>query len=116
MYSGQKRKIELACARHAWTPKFRRLLRVDTVDAYQGKENALVILSLVRSNTSFAPGHVRSDHRCNVAVSRARERLIIVGDCAMWNAVSEGSPMRRVLNYVRQHPEDGKVLSTGVLE
>src|SRR5581483_11067541 len=60
MYSGQRRKLELAFARHAWQPKFRRLIRLDTVDAYQGKENVIVIVSLVRSNPERDIGHVRS--------------------------------------------------------
>lgn len=50
MYAGQKRQIELAWSRRPFDPKFKRLVRIDTVDSYQGKENAIVILSLVRSN------------------------------------------------------------------
>lgn len=101
MYSGQKRRLDMACARHTWTPKFRKLIRIDTVDAYQGKENSIVIVSLIRSNRFHMPGHVRNENRCNVAMSRARDRLIIVGACTMWGSVSEGSPMRRALEYIR---------------
>lgn len=110
MYSDQKRHIELACARHAWAPRFRKLIRVDTVDAYQGKENSIVIVSLVRSNRDRITGHVGMPNRCNVAMSRAQEHLIIVGSCTMWSAVREGSPMRRALEYIRCHAPTASVV------
>jgi superfamily I DNA and/or RNA helicase len=116
MYSGQKRRMEVACARHAWAPAFRRLLRVDTVDAYQGKENTIVILSPVRSNTNGISGHVQSPNRCNVAISRAQERLVIVGDCGMWGAVNERNPMRQILKYIREHTEIADVVSAGAVQ
>jgi superfamily I DNA and/or RNA helicase len=115
MYSGQKRRLELACARHAWAPRFRKLVRVDTVDAYQGKENAIVVVSLVRSNPARMPGHVRSDNRCNVAMSRAKERLIIVGASTMWNAVGETSPMRRAFRYIQTHVAAASVVPVEAL-
>jgi superfamily I DNA and/or RNA helicase len=116
MYSGQKRKVEFGCAGHVWPPRFRNLIRVDTVDAYQGKENAIVLLSLVRSNPERVPGHVRSDNRCNVAISRAKERLIIVGAVTMWKSVVVGSPMRRVLEHIGTHPADAQVIAAEALQ
>ncbi|WP_341320542.1 AAA domain-containing protein [Solibacillus sp. FSL H8-0523] len=57
---------------------------VGTVDAFQGKESDIVILSTVRSNDfkqeSRALGFLRSPNRLNVAISRARSLLIVVGD------------------------------------
>ncbi|TDU24192.1 AAA domain-containing protein [Panacagrimonas perspica] len=96
MYSGQKQRIEVACAGHAFNPRFRKLVRVDTVDAYQGKENSIVIVSLVRTNGRFDPGHIREPNRCNVAMSRARERLIVIGSAPMWSDRRQVSPMRQV--------------------
>jgi hypothetical protein len=113
MYSGQKTKIEMAIARHTWEARFRRLLRIDTVDAYQGKENTIVILSLVRSNKHGESGHVSSDNRCNVAVSRAKERLIVVGSCPMWTEPRDQSPMGRVLSFMLGAPSDAKVFKAG---
>lgn len=115
MYSGQKTKIEMAVARHTWDAKFHRLLRIDTVDAYQGKENTIVILSLVRSNKAGEIGHVGSSNRCNVAVSRAKERLIVVGSCPMWNERST-SPMGRVLAFMLASPDEAKVVKAGGTE
>ncbi|MCK4164142.1 hypothetical protein HFK89_17120 [Ralstonia pseudosolanacearum] len=105
MYAGQKRQIELAWSRRPFDPKFKRLVRIDTVDSYQGKENAIVILSLVRSNPKGLPGHVGISNRCNVAVSRAQERLIVVGDAEMWGRrVGPKSPMRRVFEHMKSNP------------
>lgn len=55
-------------------------LRICTVDQSQGGEADVVLLSTVRSNGSGRLGFVDSPHRINVAISRARERLVIVGD------------------------------------
>lgn len=101
-YSGQKRRLEDAWARHSCSSQFRRLVRIDTVDAYQGKENAIVILSLVRNNPAGQAGHVNIPNRCNVALSRAKDRLIVVGDTLMWGTrVHAKAPMRSVLEYMR---------------
>lgn len=106
-YSGQKRRIETAWARHAWDHKFRSLVRIDTVDAYQGKENAIVILSLVRNNNEGLAGHVNEPNRCNVAVSRAKEKLIVVGSASMWgDKVSQTSPMRKVIEHMRSDAQN----------
>ena len=110
MYSGQKQKLEFAFARHPWEPRFRRLVRIDTVDAYQGKENAIVILSLVRCNAAGIVGHVNSDNRCNVAVSRAQERLIIVGAKEMWQRVEKTTPMRRILDFFASNPKVADII------
>lgn len=111
MYAGQKRQIELAWSRRPFDPKFKRLVRIDTVDSYQGKENAIVILSLVRSNPKGSPGHVGIPNRCNVAVSRAQERLIVVGDVDMWGRrVGPKSPMRRVFEHMKRNPDQFTLL------
>jgi len=115
MYSAQKSKIDMAWARHSWEPRFRRLVRIDTVDSYQGKENTIVILSLVRNNSWQDIGHVGSANRCNVAVSRAKERLIVVGAKRMWESVSDKSPMRRVLTFIANRPETASIVDAGAL-
>ena len=111
MYAGQKRQLELAWSRRPFDARFRRLVRIDTVDSYQGKENAIVVLSLVRSNPGGSPGHVGIPNRCNVAVSRAQERLIVVGDADMWGRrVAANSPMRRVFEHMRGNPSHATIL------
>lgn len=115
MYSAQKVKIEQAFAQSPWESRFRRLVRVDTVDSYQGKENAIVIVSLVRCNHLQKSGHVSQPNRCNVALSRAKDRLFIVGACRMWAGLRIGHPMRSVLEYIQAHEEGYQVLRTGEL-
>lgn len=86
-------------------------MTIDTVDAYQGKENAIVIVSLVRSNKQRKPFHVGSANRCNVALSRARERLYVVGDSGMWGDARNQSPMRQVLERMRELPDEVAVVT-----
>jgi len=113
MYSGQKVKIEQAFTQRPWEARFRRLVRIDTVDSYQGKENAIVITSLVRCNPHHGSGHVGSFNRCNVALSRAKEHLFIVGAKNMWLNTAPDHPMRKVLEFIMSHRANANVLRAG---
>ncbi|MGH7867175.1 MAG: DEAD/DEAH box helicase, partial [Candidatus Dormibacteraceae bacterium] len=53
---------------------------IESVDAFEGREADVVILSLVRSNDRSAVGFLNDPNRVNVAISRARKLLVIVGD------------------------------------
>lgn len=97
MYKLQKEMLDLEISQRSWSTDFKELIRVDTVDAYQGKENSIVILSLVRHNSAGEQGHVGWPNRCNVALSRAKERLIIIGARNMWSSLPADAPMRQVL-------------------
>lgn len=57
-------------------------LEVDTVDAFQGREKDAVLVSLVRSNTEQALGFLEDLRRLNVAITRPRRHLFVVGDSA----------------------------------
>jgi hypothetical protein len=71
---------------------------IDTIDAFEGREKDVVILSLVRSNRRREIGFLGLEQRLNVAVSRARRLLVIVGD---GSTLQSGVP-GRLLDFVAQ--------------
>jgi ATP-dependent RNA/DNA helicase IGHMBP2 len=60
----------------------RRLLSVGTVDSFQGQERDVICISLVRSNEQGEIGFLSDIRRMTVAMTRARKKLVIVGDSA----------------------------------
>jgi AAA domain len=88
-------------------------VKVGTVDSYQGKENPIVILSLVRHNRDGAweegaktikEGFLASPNRINVAASRAMDRLLIVGAHRRWRT---DSPLGHVVAAFGRRVDDG---------
>ena len=59
---------------------FRRQISVNTVDGFQGQERDVIVISLVRSNDEGQIGFLRDLRRMNVAITRARMKLIILGN------------------------------------
>ena len=57
-------------------------VEVDTVDGFQGREKEAVVISLVRSNPEGEIGFLADTRRMNVALTRARRKLLIIGDSA----------------------------------
>ena len=57
-------------------------LEIDSVDGFQGREKEAVVISLVRSNANCEIGFLADIRRMNVAMTRARRKLLIVGDSA----------------------------------
>lgn len=93
MYRPQVTRINNAIARAEWLGHLRSLIKVDTVDSYQGKENRIIILSLVRNNAKYEQGFLSSPNRLNVAMSRAMDRLIVIGAMQMWKDSNTDSPL-----------------------
>ncbi|MBI2730258.1 MAG: AAA family ATPase [Sphingobacteriales bacterium] len=57
-------------------------LRISTIDSFQGQEKEIILLSLVRSNEDGDIGFLKDYRRMNVAITRAREQLVVIGDSA----------------------------------
>ena len=57
-------------------------MRISTIDSFQGQEKETIILSLVRSNDEGVIGFLKDYRRMNVAITRAKEKLFIIGDSA----------------------------------
>lgn len=108
MYGKQRQIIDQLKAEATWLGEARRLVKVDTVDSYQGKENRIIILSTVRNNPQHAPGFLNSPNRVNVAMSRAMERLFIVGATKMWTGRNLNLPLGRALTKIRSLAETGR--------
>jgi DNA polymerase III delta prime subunit len=71
-------------------------LEVDSVDGFQGREKEAVLISLVRSNPQGEIGFLKDVRRMNVAMTRARRKLLVVGD----SATLAGHPFyRRLIEY-----------------
>jgi superfamily I DNA and/or RNA helicase len=62
-------------------------LEIDSVDGFQGREKEAVALSLVRSNPEGEVGFLADVRRTNVALTRARRKLLVVGDSATLSAL-----------------------------
>ncbi len=57
-------------------------MRISTIDSFQGQEKENIIISLVRSNDDSEIGFLKDYRRMNVAITRAKERLFVIGDSA----------------------------------
>ncbi|WP_241059286.1 AAA domain-containing protein [Achromobacter xylosoxidans] len=80
-------------------------VEVNTVDAFQGREADICIYSVTRSNNERKIGFQREKERLNVALSRARDALIIIGDASFCHAASGANPFRMVIDYIRENPD-----------
>lgn len=74
------------------------LINIDTVDAFQGQERDMMAISLVRSNDNAEIGFLADTRRTNVAMTRARKKLIIMGDSA---TLSSHPFYNSLLDYVQ---------------
>lgn len=79
-------------------------VEVDSVDAFQGREADLVIYSLVRNNGEQKVGFLQDERRMNVTLSRAREKLFIVGSASMAKRLRPDSIIRIVYEQMAAHP------------
>lgn len=79
-YNGQRKQL-LTLLRKVPNLAMRGPFNVFTVDSYQGEENDVILLSLVRSNADGNIGFLENKNRAVVALSRARRGMYIFGNC-----------------------------------
>jgi ATP-dependent RNA/DNA helicase IGHMBP2 len=90
-YSAQVRRLRELIRRDG--------LEIDSVDGFQGREKEAILISLVRSNPAGEIGFLADTRRMNVALTRARRKLIVIGD----SATIAGNPFfHRLLEYLEQ--------------
>jgi len=87
-------------------------LAVDTVDAFEGEEADVVILSLVRSNEAERIGFLKKAQRLNVAISRAKQLLVVVGDIETVTGREGQDLYRPLLEHIER---EGRVAGIGAL-
>ena len=66
----------------AFIKPYRSLITINTVDGFQGQERDVILISLVRANEDGQIGFLNDLRRMNVAITRARMKLIILGDAS----------------------------------
>ncbi len=99
-YRAQVNYLRRLLRNESWARPLRHLISVNTVDGFQGQERDVIILSLVRSNDDHSIGFLRDLRRMNVAMTRARSKLIIVGSA---DTLAGAHPFyRRLRRYVER--------------
>ena len=78
------------------------MLRLATIDNFQGEESKVVILSTVRSNFESRVGFLKSTNRINVGCSRAKNGFYIVGNATLMSAVPMWGQISRILSAKRR--------------
>ena len=81
-YKAQVQRLRQLIRQEKRLRPMRQLITVNTVDGFQGQERDVIIISLVRSNDDGQIGFLSDLRRMNVAMTRARFQLIILGDAA----------------------------------
>lgn len=104
-YGAQKKLLRAAIdtRAHEWVA-FSKIF-VNVIDAFQGREADVLVFSVTRSDARGL-GFLREMERINVALSRGKEVLVIVGDHVFCQeAEHRNNPLKTVLDYMRGHPE-----------
>lgn len=81
-YKAQVQYLRQLIKREAFFKPFRSAISINTVDGFQGQERDIILISLVRANEAGQIGFLNDLRRMNVAMTRARMKLIILGDVA----------------------------------
>lgn len=81
-YKAQVQYLRQSIRREPFFKPFHHLISINTVDGFQGQERDVIVISLVRANEEGQIGFLNDLRRMNVAITRARMKLIILGDAS----------------------------------
>ena len=97
-YRAQVQYLRSQLKKKEYFKPFRHLITVNTVDGFQGQERDIIVISLVRSNDEGQIGFLRDLRRMNVAITRARMKLIILGDV---HTMTRHPFYRKLFEYIK---------------
>jgi superfamily I DNA and/or RNA helicase len=89
-------------SKKAFFKPFRHLISINTVDGFQGQERDIIHISLVRANDEGQIGFLRDLRRMNVAITRARMKLIILGDSA---TLTRHPFYKKLYHHIQSHSQ-----------
>ena len=98
-YRAQVQYLKRLIKKRAFFKPFRHLISINTVDGFQGQERDVVIISLVRANDKGQIGFLRDLRRMNVAMTRARMKLFILGDAP---TLTRNPFYKRLFDYIQR--------------
>ena len=104
-YKAQVQYIRKLIKQDAFFKPLRRLITVHTVDGFQGQERDVILISLVRANEDGKIGFLNDLRRMNVAITRARMKLMILGDAP---TLTRHAFYKGLYEYIR---ENGQVIT-----
>lgn len=88
-------------------------LEIGTVDGMQGREKDAIVLSLVRSNDAQEIGFLQDRRRLNVAITRAKRQLAVVGDADTVSGGRDSGPGRLFLRALVEHLHTNALVEMG---
>lgn len=89
-----KEQLEVEADLHAMD------IEVNSIDGFQGQEKDIILLSLVRSNENGEIGFLADQRRLNVALTRARQKVVLIGDIA---TLCTNSTFNNLIEHIEQH-------------
>ena len=99
-YRHQVEALKEAVATHPALQSFLHAITVNTIDSFQGQERDAIYISLTRSNADSTIGFLSELRRTNVALTRARKKLVVIGD----SATLSGFPFYAdLIHYAQEH-------------
>lgn len=97
-YRAQVQYLRRLIKKREFFKPYRALISVNTVDGFQGQERDVILISMVRANENGEIGFLKDLRRMNVAITRARMKLIILGNAA---TMSQHPFYKRLFEYIQ---------------